>query len=158
MVVGLGLYLVLSRSGPLGALGLLYSPYAMVLAQFILAFPIVAALAHSAIQAVDPAVADAATALGATPLQRSLKVLQEARYGIISALMAALGRVMAEVGAVLVVGGNIKGYTRVMTTTIAMEAEKGDFVLAIALGIVLLGISLGINTALYWLQRRGRRP
>ena len=156
VVAGLFLYLFLSRSGPLGALGLLYTPTAMVVVQAILACPIVASLSHAAIVRVDPVVRQAAITLGATPLQEVLTVIREARYGIMAGVMAGLGRVMAEVGAVIIVGGNIAGYTRVMTTTIALETDKGDFELAIALGIILMLISLGINLGLRFLQRLGR--
>jgi len=156
VVAGLFLYLFLSRSGPLGALGLLYTPTAMIVVQAILACPIVASLSHAAIVRVDPVVRQAAITLGATPLQEVLTVIREARYGIMAGVMAGLGRVMAEVGAVIIVGGNIAGYTRVMTTTIALETDKGDFELAIALGIILMLISLGINLGLRFLQRAGR--
>ncbi|MEW6570756.1 MAG: ABC transporter permease [Nitrospirota bacterium] len=118
VVVGLFLYLILSRSGPLGFMGLLYSPSAMVIAQSILAFPIVTALCHSAIVRVDPIIRQASLTLGATSFQMALTVIKEARYGIMSGVIASFGRVTAEVGAVLIVGGNIAGYTRVMTTTI----------------------------------------
>jgi tungstate transport system permease protein len=155
VVVGLFVYLFLSRSGPLGFMGLLYSPSAMIIAQTILAFPIVAALSHSAIIKVDPLTKQASLALGATSLQVSGTVINEARYGIMAAVIAALGRVMAEVGAILIVGGNIAGYTRVMTTTIALETDKGEFELAIALGIILLLISFLINAGLYFIQKRG---
>lgn len=155
VVVGLFVYLLLSRSGPLGFLALLYTPAAMSIAQTILAFPIVTSLSHSAIVSVDPLIRQASMTLGATPFQVSLAVIREARYGIISAVIAALGRVMAEVGAILIVGGNIAGFTRVMTTTIALEADKGNFELALALGIILLMISLAINSALFSVQKRG---
>ncbi|MBI5640185.1 MAG: ABC transporter permease [Nitrospirae bacterium] len=155
VVVGLFLYLLLSRSGPLGFLSLLYSPSAMIIAQSILAFPIVASLSHSAVIGVDPVIKQAALTLGATPFQVSLKVLNEARYGIMSALIAGFGRVMAEVGAILIVGGNIAGYTRVMTTTIALETDKGNFELALALGVILLAISLIINILLHLFQKKG---
>jgi tungstate transport system permease protein len=158
VVVGLFLYLILSRQGPLGFLALLYSPYAMILAQTILAFPIVAALSHAAIIKVDPVLKQAAATLGATRTQIAIAIVKEARYGIMSAVVAALGRVMAEVGAILIVGGNIAGYTRVMTTTIALETDKGNFELAIALGIILLFISCGINMVLYLIQRKGVVP
>jgi tungstate transport system permease protein len=157
VVVGLFLYLVLSRSGPMGFLGLLYTPGAMIIAQTILALPIVASLSHSAIVNVDPIISQAARTLGATPLQTTITIVKEARYGIMSALIAGFGRVMAEVGAILIVGGNISGYTRVMTTTIALETDKGNFELALALGIVLLFISMIINLALYVVQRKGDR-
>jgi tungstate transport system permease protein len=155
VVVGLFLYLLLSRSGPFGFLALLYTPTAMIIAQTVLAFPIVTSLSHSAIVSVDPIVRQASMTLGATPFQVSLAVIKEARYGIISAVIAGLGRVMAEVGSILIVGGNIAGFTRVMTTTIAMETDKGNFELALALGIILLSISLIINLALFFIQKRG---
>jgi tungstate transport system permease protein len=156
VIVGLFLYLVLSRSGPLGFIGLLYTPGAMIIAQCILALPIVASLSQAAIANVDPVIRQAALTLGATPFQESLAVIREARYSIVAGVMAGLGRVMAEVGAIIMVGGNIAGYTRVMTTTIALETDKGEFELAIALGIILLAISFGITLALRFFQRRGQ--
>ena len=155
VVVGLFIYLLLSRSGPLGFMGLLYTSSAMVIAQTILALPIVASLCYSAIVSVDPIIRQASMTLGATPFQISMTIINEARFGIISGIMAALGRIMAEVGAILIVGGNIAGYTRVMTTTIALETDKGNFELALALGIILLGISLSINLGLHVIQKRG---
>jgi tungstate transport system permease protein len=155
VVVGLFLYLALSRSGPLGVMGLLYTPGAMIIAQTIIALPIVAALCHSAVVEVKPIIGQAATTLGATPLQATVAVMKEARYGIISAIVAGFGRAMAEVGAVLIVGGNIAGYTRIMTTAIALETDKGNFELALALGIVLLGISLVINIVFHLFQGEG---
>ena len=155
VVVGLFVYLLLSRKGPLGFLGLLYSPSAMIIAQTILAIPIVTALCHSAIVNVDPILRQAARTLGATSRQETLTVIHEARYGILSAVIAAFGRVMAEVGAILIVGGNIAGYTRVMTTTIALETDKGNFEIALALGIILLAISFAINALLRVVQKRG---
>ncbi|HMK55480.1 MAG TPA: ABC transporter permease [Dissulfurispiraceae bacterium] len=155
VVVGLFLYLLLSRSGPLGFMSLLYTPTAMILAQSVLAFPIVASISHSAIAGVDPIIKQASSTLGATPLQVSWTVITEARYGIMSGVIAAFGRVMAEVGSILIVGGNIAGYTRVMTTTIALETDKGNFELALALGVILLSISLIINVALHFVQKKG---
>jgi tungstate transport system permease protein len=155
VVVGLFLYLLLSRSGPLGFMGLLYSPSAMIIAQAILAFPIITALCHSAIVNVNPLIRQASLTLGATPLQVAITVIKEARYGIMSGIIAAFGRVMAEVGAILIVGGNIAGYTRVMTTTIALETDKGNFELALALGIILLVLSLLINSMLHVVQKKG---
>lgn len=155
VVVGLFVYILLSRSGPMGFLGLLYTPSAMVAAQTVLAFPIIASLCHSAIVSVDPVIRQAAVTLGATPSQVAVVIIKEARYGIISGVIAALGRVMAEVGAILIVGGNIAGYTRVMTTTIALETDKGNFELALALGIILLCISLFINMVLNSVQKKG---
>jgi tungstate transport system permease protein len=155
VVVGLLVYLLLSRSGPLGFLALLYTPSAMIIAQTILALPIVASLSHAAIVSVDPIIRQVSATLGATPFQISLTVIREARYGIMSGVMAAFGRVMAEVGAILIVGGNIAGYTRVMTTTIALETDKGNFELALALGIILLSISMAINAGLNIFRRKG---
>jgi tungstate transport system permease protein len=155
VVVGLFLYLALSRSGPLGVMGLLYTPSSMIIAQTIIALPIVAALCHSAVVDVKPIIGQAATTLGATPFQATVTVMKEARYGIISAVVAGFGRAMAEVGAVLIVGGNIAGYTRIMTTAIALETDKGNFELALALGIILLGISLVVNVVFHLFQRRG---
>jgi tungstate transport system permease protein len=156
VAVGLFLYLLLSRSGPLGFMSLLYTPLAMVLAQTILAFPIVASLSHAALVAVDPVIRQAALTLGATPFQETLAVIKEARHALTAAVVAGFGRVMAEVGAILVVGGNIAGYTRVMTTTIALETDKGNFELAIALGIILLTLSFAINLVLRLFQKAGR--
>jgi tungstate transport system permease protein len=156
VVVGLFVYLLLSRKGPLGFMGLLYSPAAMVLAQTILAFPIVSALCHAAIVNVSSVIRQAARTLGATPRQEAVLVIREARYGIMAGIIAGFGRVMAEVGAILMVGGNIAGYTRVMTTTIALETDKGNFELAIALGLILLAISFAVTTALRFFQRMGR--
>jgi tungstate transport system permease protein len=155
VVVGLFVYLLLSRRGPFGFMALLYTPSAMIIAQSILAFPIIAALSQSAIIKIDPIIKQASLTLGATPFQVTTAMIREARYGIMAGIIAALGRVMAEVGAILIVGGNIAGYTRVMTTTIALETDKGNFELALALGIILLLISLIINMALYLVQRRG---
>jgi len=157
VVAGLALYVFLSRSGPLGFLGLLYTPTAMVIAQTILATPIVAALSHAAISSTGQAVRDTALGLGATRFQALLTVFLDARYAIMAAVAAAFGRVMAEVGAVLMVGGNIAHHTRVMTTAIAMEADKGDFELAIALGLILLTLSFLVNGAFYLCQRKGKK-
>jgi tungstate transport system permease protein len=156
VVVGLFLYLLLSRSGPLGFMELLYTPAAMIVAQAILSFPIVTSLSHAAMVGLDPIIRLAAQTLGATPFQEAATVVREARYGIMAAIIAALGRVTAEVGAVLMVGGNIANYTRVITTTIALETDKGNFDLGIALGLILLAISLMVNVALRVVQRWGR--
>jgi len=155
VVVGLILYLLLSRNGIFGFMGLLYTPAAMILAQSVLSFPIITSLCHSAISGVDPIIKQAAVTLGATPFQTAMTIIREARYGIMSGVIAAFGRLMAEVGAILIVGGNIAGYTRVMTTTIALETDKGNFELALALGIILLSISLTINALLHRVQKRG---
>jgi tungstate transport system permease protein len=156
VVVGLFFYLLLSRSGPFGVLELLYTPTAMIIVQTVLAFPIVASLSHAAIAKVDPVIRQAAISLGATPFQEVRTVINEARYGIMAGVMAGLGRVMAEVGGILIVGGNIAGYTRVITTTIVLQTSMGDFELAIALGLILLAIALAINVGLRFFQRYGR--
>jgi tungstate transport system permease protein len=155
VVVGLFVYLLLSRSGPLGFMGLLYTPSAMIVAQTILALPIVASLSHTAVVGVDPIMQQAAATLGATPYQAAITIVNEARYGIMSGIIAGFGRVTAEVGAVLMVGGNIAGYTRVMTTTIALETDKGNFELALALGIILLALSSLVTVVLNIIQRKG---
>ena len=156
VVVGLFIYLLLSRSGPFGFMGMLYSPWAMVIAQTVLALPIVSSLTHTAVVSVDPVIRQAAQSLGASPFQVSRTIIAEARYGILSGVIAAFGRVMAEVGAILIVGGNIAGITRVMTTSIALETDKGNFELALALGVILLLLSLMINTGLHFIQKKGR--
>jgi len=155
VVAGLVVYLFLSRSGPLGFLGLLYTPSAMVIAQSVIAFPIVAALTWSSVSSVRPAVRETAITLGASPVMVDWRVVCEARLGVYSAVIAGFGRTMAEVGAVLIVGGNIVGYTRVMTTAIAMETGKGSFELAIALGVILLAISFMVNALLRLAQGKG---
>jgi tungstate transport system permease protein len=155
VVVGLFVYLLLSRKGPLGFMALLYTPSAMVTAQTILVFPIVTSLCHSAIISVDPIIRQAARTLGATPFQAALTIIREARYGMYSGIIAGLGRAMGEVGAILIVGGNIAGHTRVMTTTIALETDKGNFELALALGIILITLSLSINICLHLIQKKG---
>lgn len=154
VVVGLALYLILSRSGPFGFMNLLYTPSAMVIAQVILATPIIAGLSYAAVISADPSLRLTARTLGATCVQASIKIMKNTRYSILASLLAGIGRVMAEVGAVLIVGGNIAGYTRVMTTAIALEADKGDFELAIALGIILLALSFTLNGTLYYLQKK----
>jgi tungstate transport system permease protein len=155
VVVGLVVYLLLSRSGPLGFLGLLFSPVAMVIAQTILATPILAALTVSALLSVKPLVRDTALALGATPSQIAWTIIREARYGLMAAVIAGFGRVSAEVGAVMMVGGNIAGYTRVMTTAIVLDTAKGEFALAIALGLVLIFLAFLVNLGLNLIQGRG---
>ena len=146
VVVGLVLYLVLSRSGPLGLLGWLYTPEAMVTAQAVLATPIIAALAHRAIEGRWLEYGRALQASGASRLQSLPHLIRMARGGIATALLAGFGRTVSEVGAVLIVGGNIAGVTRTMTTTITLETGKGNFDLALALGLVLVGISISAST------------
>jgi tungstate transport system permease protein len=141
VVVGLGLYLMLSRSGPLGALALLFTPGAMVLAQAALATPIITALVHRAIEEPWQEYGGALRVDGATPLRSIQMLLAIARRPVLTAVLAGFGRTISEVGAVLIVGGNIAGYTRTMTTTIALETSKGDLGLALGLGFVLIGIT-----------------
>jgi len=156
VVVGLLLYGLLSRSGPLGFLGLLYTPWAMVAGQFVLALPIITSLTYSAVVGVDPRVPRTALTLGARPWQAALTVLSEARYALLAAVAAGFGRVVTEVGAAIMLGGNIKGYTRTMTTAITLETAKGEFGLGIALGLILLAVALGVNL-LIAVTVRGKR-
>lgn len=155
VVAGLALYLFLSRSGPLGDLKLLFTQTAMIMGQMILAFPILVAMGHSAIQAADRRAWETATTLGAAPARAMMTVMYEVRFGLMAAVIAAFGRIIAEVGCALMVGGNIEGYTRNITTAIALETSKGEFAQGIALGIVLLLLALGLNFSLTWLQGRG---
>jgi tungstate transport system permease protein len=152
VVVGLFVYLMLSRSGPLGVLGWLFSPSAMIVAQIIIAFPLVAGLTMSAVQGVDPAFRVQVRSLGATRWQEIAAVLREARIGVVAAIVAAFGGVISEVGAVMLVGGNIDGKTRVLTTAIVLNTRTGDFSLAIALGVILLALAFIANAAMLQLQ------
>jgi tungstate transport system permease protein len=154
VVVGLFVYLMLSRSGPFGALGWLFTPKAMVVAQSIIAFPLVAGLTMAAVRGVDPGLRLQVRALGATPLQEAVAVLLEARIGLIAAIVAAFGGIISEVGAVMLVGGNIAGKTRVLTTAIVLNTRQGEFALAIALGIILLIIAFATNVGLLRMQGR----
>lgn len=155
VVVGLAVFLLLSRRGPLGTWQLLFTPTAMVIAQTLLVLPIVAALTHAAVVGLEPLLRDTARTLGASRVQVALLVVAEARYGIMAALIAGFGRAIAEVGAVLMVGGNIRGVTRVMTTTIAMQTAMGDYSLALALGMILIALSVAVNALFYRIQRGG---
>ena len=145
VVVGLTVYLLLSRSGPLGFLGWLFSFKAMVLAQAILVLPVVTALTRQAVEDADRAHGEQLRSLGAGPLLRSLLLVWDERYALLTVVITAFGRAVSEVGAVMIVGGNIDGYTRVMTTAIALETSKGDLPLAMALGLVLLAVVLVLN-------------
>ena len=153
VVVGLVVYLLLSRSGPLGFLGWLFSFKAMVVAQSILVLPVVAALVRQAIEDADRSHGEQFESLGAGRFMRSLILLVDERYALLTVLIAAFGRAISEVGAVMIVGGNIDGFTRVMTTSIALETSKGDLPLALALGIVLLAVVLLLNGAIALLRR-----
>lgn len=147
VVVGLIVYLHLSRSGPLGFLGLLYTPTAMIVAQVILIAPIVAALSRQVLEDLHAEYAETFRSLCLTRLQTVQALLWDARYSLLTVALAGFGRAVAEVGAVMIVGGNIDHLTRVMTTAIALETSKGDLALALALGIILLVIALGVNAA-----------
>jgi len=156
VVVGLFVYLALSRSGPLGSLGWLFTPAGMIVAQTIIAFPVAAGLTQTAVEAVDRDLRLQIRALGATRWQSGWTILREARIGVTAAIVAAFGGIISEVGAVMLVGGNIDGQTRVLTTAIVLSTRQGDFALAMALGIVLLLLTLGANAILLQLQGRQR--
>jgi tungstate transport system permease protein len=154
VVVGLFVYSLISRRGPFGDMGLLYTQTAMVIGQFILAFPIVTALTISAIQGMDPRIRKTALTLGASQLQTAVVLIAERRFAVFSAAIAGFGRIFAEVGVSMMLGGNIRGYTRNITTAIAFETGKGEFALGLALGIILLAIALAINLFVTYFQKR----
>jgi tungstate transport system permease protein len=154
VVVGLFFYAVLSRSGPLGYLGLLFTPAGMMIGLFVLALPTVVNLSISAIQGIDRNLFLTIKTLGAGRFQQSAKILTEARFAVTAALVVAFGRVISEVGIAMMLGGNIKGFTRTMTTAIALETSKGEFELGLALGIILLTVALIVNALLFRLQAR----
>jgi len=158
VVVGLAVYLLLSRSGPLGALGILFTPSAMVIAQTILIVPIIAALTRQTVEDLWVEYRDELTAMGVGPAARIMTLLWDARFSLLTALLAGFGRASAEVGAVMIVGGNIDGFTRTMTTAVALETSKGNLPLAMGLGLVLVAIVLAINAAAWgsraWSERQ----
>jgi len=159
VVVGLFVYLMLSRNGPLGQLGWplipsLFTPPAMVVAQSVISFPLVAGFTMAAVMGVDPQLRRQVRALGATRWQTAWTVLTEARMGVIVSVIAGFGSIISEVGAVMLVGGNIEGRTRMLTTAIVLETRKGDFELAVALGLILLALSFLVNVAMLYLQGR----
>lgn len=155
VIVGLLLYGMLSRRGPLGGLGWLYTWQAIVVGDVLLALPIAAALSAAAIQGVDPRIRRTAQTLGAGPWRTAWTVAREARFALAAVITAAFGQVVAEVGAAMIVGGNIRGSTRTLTTAVALFTSQGDFGMALALGLVLLAMALVINVALQVLQGRG---
>lgn len=157
VVAGLLVFLVLSRSGPLGSLGWLFTPKAMIVAQTILILPIVIALTRQVIEDLWAEYREHLTSLGQTGLRAVPTLLWDGRFSLATALLAGFGRASAEVGAVLIVGGNIAGYTRVMTTSIALETSKGDLPLALGLGIVLITLTLAINAVAFGASRIGAR-
>jgi tungstate transport system permease protein len=158
VVVGLAVYLLLSRSGPLGAMGILFTPSAMVIAQTILIVPIIAALTRQTVEDLWAEYRDELTAMDVGPVRRMTTLLWDARYSLLTALLAGFGRAAAEVGAVMIVGGNIEGFTRTMTTAVALETSKGNLPLAMGLGLVLVAIVLAINAAAWgtrvWSERQ----
>ena len=152
--IGLFVFVLFSRAGPLGGANLLFTPTVMVLGQMILITPILLGLTISALSGVDKAILDTAISLGASGLQVALVVLREARYAVLAAIIMGFGRAISEVGLALMVGGNIKGFTRVITTAISLETSKGELELSLALGIILLFIALMVNVSLNRIQQR----
>lgn len=157
VVIGLIMYMLLSRNGPLGEWQLLFTQEGMMLAEALLAFPILAAMTLAAVQGLDKRAIETARSLGARPIRVAMTALLEVRFAVIAALVAGFGRVISEIGCALMVGGNIAGLTRTMTTSIALETSKGLFAQGIALGSVLIVIALGVNMALNLLQGHGEQ-
>jgi tungstate transport system permease protein len=154
VVVGLLLFGLFSRQGPLGPLGLLFTPWAMIAGQVVLATPIVANYTLAAVTGADPRILPTAITLGAGRLRGTWQLLLEVRFGVMAAIVAGFGRVIAEVGVAMMLGGNIRGTTRTMTTAIALETSKGEFAFGLALGIVLMGVALIINLLLNLMQQK----
>ncbi len=154
VVVGLFVFVLFSRAGPLGGTNLLFTPMVMVIGQMLLITPILLGLTISALSGVDKTIVDTALSLGASGLQTSIVVLREARYAVVAAIIMGFSRAVSEVGLALMIGGNIKGFTRIITTAISLETSKGELELSIALGIILIFIALIINIALNRLQQR----
>ena len=157
VVVGLVVYLLLSRSGPLGSFGILFTPAAMIVAQTILVTPIIAALARQTIEDLWVEYHDELAGMNVGPLRRVFTLIRDARFSLMTALLAGFGRAAAEVGAVIIVGGNIDGFTRTMTTAIALETSKGDLPLAIGLGLVLIALVVIVNALAWGVRRAGER-
>ncbi|NLW82347.1 MAG: ABC transporter permease [Desulfovibrionales bacterium] len=157
VVIGLVVYTLLSRRGVFGSLGWLYTQKAMIIGQIILITPIIVAFTIAAVGRIDDRYRRTALALGASSWQVAMVILREARFSIMAAVVAAFGRVISEIGISMMLGGNAKGFTRTMTTAMALEYDKGEFVLSLALGIVLLAISLTVNTALGYVQGKTLR-
>ena len=154
VAIGLFVFVLFSRAGPLGGLNLLFTPTVMILGQMILITPILLGLTISAVSGVDKAILDTARSLGASGFQTAIVVLREARFAVMAAIIMGFGRAISEVGIALMVGGNIRGFTRVITTAISLETSKGDLELSIALGIILISIALIINIILNQIQQR----
>jgi len=157
VVVGLIVYLLLSRAGPLGAAGILFTPAAMVVAQAILVTPLIAALSRQAVEDAWAEYAEQLNSLGARPAEAALTLLWDCRFSLLTIVLAGFGRAVSEVGAVMIVGGNIDGVTRTMTTAIALETSKGDLPLALALGLVLIGLVLLLNSGAYAIKEAAQR-
>jgi tungstate transport system permease protein len=157
VVIGLAVYLLLSRSGPLGSLGLLFTPAAMVVTQTILVLPIIAALTRQIVEDLWLEYRDELAAMDVGPLRRVCTLLWDARFSLVTAVLAGFGRAAAEVGSIIIVGGNIEGFTRTMTTTIALETSKGNLPLAMGLGLILLCIVLAVNVAAWGIKQFGTR-
>lgn len=155
VVIGLLIYLLLSRRGPLGFMELLFTPTAIILGYIMIAFPILVVFTISAVQGADPRIYETARCLGAGLVRASATTLWEVRFGVAAAVVNGFGRVISEVGAAIMVGGNIEGFTRNIPTAIALETSKGDFAQGIALGMVLMAVALGVNILLALLQGRG---
>ncbi len=156
VVIGLTFYLLLSRQGPLGDLHLLFTQSAMVIGQIALCFPMLVAMGHAAFQSADKRAWETARTLGASPLRALLTIMREIRFGLLAALLAAFGRVISEIGASMMLGGNILYYTRNIPTAIALETSKGEFAQGIALGLVLLLFAFVLNTSLHYFQGKGQ--
>jgi tungstate transport system permease protein len=157
VVVGLAVFLALSRSGPLGSWGLLFTPQAMVIAQAVLVTPIIAALTRQTIEDLWSEYREELTAMNISATRRVATLICDSRFSLVTALLAGFGRAAAEVGAILIVGGNIDGFTRTMTTAIALETSKGDLPLAIGLGMVLIAIVVAVNALVWTVRRAGER-
>jgi tungstate transport system permease protein len=154
VIVGLAVFLMLSRSGPFGFLGMLFTPQGMIVAQTVLIIPLITGLTVSALSGIDREMRYTIISLGSSQLQSIITILQEARFAILAAVLLGFGRAIAEVGTVMLIGGNIRGFTRVLTTTIALNTSMGNFPISIALGIILLGVALVVNVILNLVQGR----
>ena len=156
VIVGLAVYISFSRSGPLGELNWLFRPWSMIVAQIIIAFPLVAGLTMTAVESVDPQLRMHVRSLGASRLQEGILLIREAKGGVIAAILAGFGGIISEVGPAMLVGGNIEGQTRVLSTAIVLETRQGSFGVALALGGILLALAFGVNALFLMLQKPGR--
>lgn len=157
VVVGLVVYILLSRSGPFGVFGLLFTPTAMIIAQVIIVTPLVASIAHQALRDIWADYHDLLISLNTTKWQRIRTITWDARRALLTATLAGFGRAIGEIGAIMIVGGNIDQVTRVLTTAIALETSKGNFALALGLGFILIGLAILVNLAMHWLSRTEQR-